>query len=326
MAGKKADKPDSSPNGLIQTAKDQGLDVWETIKFVWTHTDITDRELIAILKESDLKGVPKSIGTISKRRSKEEWARVSLAEPAKETETGKQEAKIPAKAKKRKQDDLSLDLFRPKDNKVQKQETGAETETPEPIEPIDFNLNNFLENLTDDVALNIEQRAGIIVKSRRRISAIGKVQDGALAAALQLMQEHAQAVPNQKKIKELKTVANLLSGLSYNMMLTAKMGIEVELPLSGIKPIDLEPSLTDARTGALEDMDGEAEKEKDDRDEKRSALLERVKFMETAELEGGYFDDDQRDYNDDDDELIDVDGYEGEAETVDFTDVPDDDE
>ena len=324
-ASKKAVKKDNTPNGLIQTAKDQGLDVWGIIKFVWTHTEIKDRELIDLLQKSDLEGVPKSIGTISKRRSKEGWTRVDLMGASKETSARKQEPKTPAKSKKRKQDDLSLDLFRPKDNKVQKMETSAETETAESVTAIDFDLNNFLGDLVNDVALSVDQRSEKIALSRRRITAIGRVQDGAIAATLQYMQENAKEMPDDELIKRLNGVANTLSGLSYTMMLTAKMGIETELPLSGIKPIDLEPSLSDARTGALEDMDGEAEKEKVTRDDEMKDLLQRVKFMESSELEGGMFDDEDRDFNDDDDDDISSGVYEGVSEDVDYTEIPDDD-
>lgn len=245
-------------------------DVWKAARLIWENTPvITDRELVEQLKASFGNEAPKSNGTVSKRRKKEEWVKKSMVIPSKNYPP-KQESKVDKDGKIGNQNKKNSTLVPSKTNKAQNMEKSTKQE-PE---------NILLEQITDSVVMSVKERAAIIVKHRKRWKTQGNIHDNVTSLALSLLDDldNIDADPEtiQKKIAVINILANTLDVTTR----AAKIISEVELPLCGITPEDFKQSEQDRRLGALEslgDIDGE---ERAARERLTAELQDRLRWIE----------------------------------------------
>lgn len=281
-------------------------DVWEAARLVWEHTPkITDREIIAALVAKFGDKAPKSSGTISKRRKKEDWKKV---EPVKPKSHKKVEAKQEAEeagqdgsAKNRKQKIASSVLIpsKPsKNNKAQDAEAGIKQEAE----------SKELDEIKQSVVMSSNQRGGIIIKTRKRWVKAGKLADKVADMSFEIIDDindiNADAETVQKKLVVVDVLRNNLDSLTR----AQKIISEIELPLCGISPEDFKQSEQERRLGMLAAMDGIAEEEDEARDRLTPELFELEAEMKRLEASPDFGADlDRRMGDDDDDDIDDVD-------------------
>ncbi|WP_351118854.1 hypothetical protein [Psychrobacter sp. SMN/5/1215-MNA-CIBAN-0208] len=218
-------------------------EVWASARFIWENTPhITDRELIEQLKTGYGNAAPKSSGTISKRRKKENWDKNSLVQTSKKDMD--LEANSDGSKPEWKQKPQNTHLIPSKTNKAENLESDTELEA----------AGSKIEGIVESVVIDAQGRAKIIKNTRRRFDNLGQLFDQALIAALSL-QGYANAASEDPKAGEQVQKALLLSeSLSStvgNLAKSLKVIAEVEMPLCGITADDFKQSDQDRRLNAL---------------------------------------------------------------------------
>lgn len=280
-------------------------DMWVAARLIWENTmKITDAELIEQLKVNFKGNVPKSTGTISKRRKNEEWTKNTPDEARKRIEaqsdnvpTGKnfggKKKNIPSKT-----------------NKAQKMEkSGAQEEK-----------KGIIDGIMNDVVLDAKGRASIIHKYRRRYIKVGELFDQAIEITASI-EEQADAVvviqnellegtyggefeigENDKSLDEIKNRADMaVDRLKKTMMLSKtltdtavslatglKMLSEVDMPMCGITAEDFKESAQDRRLGALEALGDIHSEEQEARERLKAELDDRLEWIKETANSGDF--------------------------------------
>lgn len=248
-------------------------DMWEVARLLWENSDkITDADIIAQLEVEFAGKVPKSTGTISKRRKKEEWQKNTLPEAAKRKKKQEESAKNGNNSKTKNSSII------PKTNKAQ------ETEYLPQLEEKKALVDGIMEN----VVLGAKDRAAIIVKHRKRWKTQGNIQDNVTSLALSLLDDLDDIGADPETIQKKIAVINILANTLDVTTRAAKIISEVELPLCGITPEDFKQSEQDRRLGALEslgDIDGE---ERAARERLTAELQDRMRWIEDTASSGDF--------------------------------------
>lgn len=282
-------------------------DMWVAARLIWENTmKITDAELIEQLKVNFKENVPKSTGTISKRRKNEEWTKNTPDEARKRIEaqsdnvpTGKnfggKKKNIPSKT-----------------NKAQKMEkSGAQEEK-----------KGIVDGIMNDVVLDAKGRASIIHKYRRRYIKAGELFDQALEitlgikkqadevdqlqdALLEEAESHGgdfEIGENGKIIEELEKKAQLamekaqksmvlskaLTDTALSLATGLKMLSEVDMPMCGITAEDFKESAQDRRLGALEALGDIHSEEQEARERLKAELDDRLEWIKETANSGDF--------------------------------------
>ncbi|MGP5009975.1 hypothetical protein ACTXIR_03525 [Psychrobacter glacincola] len=218
-------------------------EVWASARFIWENTpNITDRELIEQLNTGYGNAAPKSSGTISKRRKKENWVKNSLVQISKK-EMGL-EANSDGSKPEWKQKPQNTHLIASKTNKAQNLESDTELEA----------AGSKIEGIVESVVIDTQGRAKIIRNTRRRFDNLGQLFDQALTAALSL-QGYANAADEDpeagEQVQKALLLSESLSSTVGNLAKSLKIIAEVEMPLCGITADDFKQSDQDRRLNAL---------------------------------------------------------------------------
>lgn len=218
-------------------------EVWASARFIWENTPhITDRELIEQLKTGYGNASPKSSGTISKRRKKENWVKNSLVQTSKKDMD--LEANSDGSKPEWKQKPRNTHLISSKTNKAQNLESDTELEA----------AGSKIEGIVESVVIDAQGRAKIIKNTRRRFDNLGQLFDQALAAALSL-QGYADAASEDpeagEQVQKALLLSESLSDTVGNLAKSLKIIAEVEMPLCGITADDFKQSDQDRRLNAL---------------------------------------------------------------------------
>ncbi|MFZ3142534.1 hypothetical protein [Psychrobacter glacincola] len=218
-------------------------EVWASARFIWENTpNLTDRELIEQLKTGYGNAAPKSSGTISKRRKKENWVKNSLVQTSKKDMD--LEANSDGSKPKWKQKPQNTYLVSSKTNKAQNLESDTELEA----------AGSKIEGIVESVVIDAQGRAKIIKNTRRRFNNLGQLFDQALAAALSL-QRYADAADEDpeagEQVQKALLLSESLSDTVGNLAKSLKIIAEVEMPLCGITADDFKQSDQDRRLNAL---------------------------------------------------------------------------
>lgn len=218
-------------------------EVWASARFIWENTpNLTDRELIEQLKTGYGNAAPKSSGTISKRRKKENWDKNSLVQTFKKDMD--LEANSDGSKPEWKQKPQNTHLIPSKTNKAENLESDTELEA----------AGSKIEGIVESVVIDAQGRAKIIKNTRRRFDNLGQLFDQALTAALSL-QGYANAASEDPKageqIQKALLLSESLSDTVGNLAKSLKIIAEVEMPLCGITSDDFKQSDQDRRLNAL---------------------------------------------------------------------------
>lgn len=218
-------------------------EVWASARFIWENTpNLTDRELIEQLKTGYGNAAPKSSGTISKRRKKENWDKNSLVQTFKKDMD--LEANSDGSKPEWKQKPQNTHLIPSKTNKAENLESDTELEA----------AGSKIEGIVESVVIDAQGRAKIIKNTRRRFDNLGQLFDQALTAALSL-QGYANAASEDPKageqIQKALLLSESLSDTVGNLAKSLKIIAEVEMPLCGITADDFKQSDQDRRLNAL---------------------------------------------------------------------------
>ena len=218
-------------------------EVWASARFIWENTpNLTDRELIEQLKTGYGNAAPKSSGTISKRRKKENWDKNSLVQTSKKDMD--LEANSDGSKPEWKQKPQNTHLIPSKTNKAENLESDTELEA----------AGSKIEGIVESVVIDAQGRAKIIKNTRSRFDNLGQLFDQALTAALSL-QGYANAASEDPEASEQfqKTLllSESLSDTVGNLAKSLKIIAEVEMPLCGITSDDFKQSDQDRRLNAL---------------------------------------------------------------------------
>ena len=218
-------------------------EVWASARFIWENTPhITDRELIEQLKTGYGNAAPKSSGTISKRRKKDNWVKNNLVQtPKKDMDL---EANSDGSKPEWKQKPQNTHLISSKTNKAQNLESDTELEA----------AGSKIEGIVESVVIDAQGRAKIIKNTRRRFDNLGQLFDQALTAALSL-QGYANAASEDpeagEQVQKALLLSESLSDTVGNLAKSLKIIAEVEMPLCGITADDFKQSDQDRRLNAL---------------------------------------------------------------------------
>ena len=228
-------------------------EVWASARFIWENTPhITDRELIEQLKTGYGNAAPKSSGTISKRRKKDNWVKNSLVQTSKKE--GELEVNSDGSRPDWKQKPQNTHLIASKTNKAQNLETDTELEA----------AGSKIEGIVESVVIDAQGRAKIIKNTRRRFDNLGQLFDQALTAALSL-QGYANAADEDpeagEQVQKALLLSESLSDTVGNLAKSLKIIAEVEMPLCGITSDDFKQSDQDRRLNALAALDDIHEQE-----------------------------------------------------------------
>lgn len=252
----------------------QPLDgVWDAIKLLWENTpEITYDEIRDVLQPTYGDAVPKSNGSMSKRKSREKWSKQN---PLKTTKKQEVAGNIKAKTKQKggKSGNLparEIAIISTETNKAQNEEISLAREM----------LNGKLEEISDTVVMGAKDRAAIIVRHRKRWKTQGSIHDNLTGLALSLLDDlddiNADPEAVQKKIAVINILANTLDVTTR----TAKTISEVELPLCGITPEDFKQSEQERRLGALEGLGDIYNEEREAREALTAELNDRLRWIE----------------------------------------------
>lgn len=308
-------------------------DMWEAARLIWENTPkITDTDLMEQLSVKFGDEVPKSNGTISKRRKKEGWEKNDFAAATKRvTKRGQDGGKT---KKPRKKTTENNGNFPSKTNKAGKTEKSPSLEEK----------RGAIESVIDDVVLDAKGRAKIIQKYRKRYVRAGEVFDQALDITLTIREQAADVEDAQdelyrltyddsydagleigendtdkdKRIEEAQSRVDLAVNLLQKSMMLSKtltdtatnlaVGLktlsEVDMPLCGITPDDFKESDQDRRLGALAKLGDIHEKEKQARDGLLPELHERLREIEAKAASEDFG---RNDVGDSDDDIEDID-------------------
>lgn len=298
-----------------QYAKDE---VWAAAKFIWENTpEITDRELIEQLQIEYGNTAPKSTGTISKRRKKEEWRKQDLANSLKigaYTEAGGQGSK-----RNRKQKTHNSKIIPSKTNKAQNTEADRKLEA----------AGSKIEEITESVVIDAQGRAAIINKTRRRYANLGKLFDQAVGITLSIVDladeadkaeqdalagnygagfeigENSNDEPSNdveaaaQKVQKAMVLSKALTDTTTSLAVALKTISEVEMPLCGITADDFKQSDQDRRLGALAALGDIDAKEREARERLAPELYERLKRIMATEASDDFGKEDRVDDIDD---------------------------
>lgn len=294
-------------------------DMWLAARLIWENTiKITDAELIEQLTIKFKDEIPKSTGTISKRRKKEKWAKNTLAEAGKRVEAQSNTAPVGNNSGGKKKN------IPPKTNKAQKVEKSGDQEERKGI----------IDGIMNDVVLDAKGRAAIIHKYRRRYVKVGELFDQAIevtasiktqADAIEMMQnellnddsyggefeigENGQMTEEIQKESELAmekvqksiVLSKTLTDTAVSLAMGLKMLSEVDMPMCGITAEDFKESAQDRRLGALAALGDINAKEREARERLKPELFERLRRIEATEESADFGLDDEG--NDDIDEV-----------------------
>ena len=286
-------------------------DMWEAARLLWENTPkITDSDLIKQLAINFGDDVPKSSGTISKRRKKYEWTKNDLSTATDRVEKEGASRKKSGKSRKKKVEE-SVKLPS-KTNKSHSMEKSLSLEEKKSV----------IESVIDDVVLDAKGRAKIIQKYRKRYVRAGDVFDQALeitlsikdlAELVEIAQDELFSITyddsydadleigeNDRDKDERIEAAQLKLDMAANVLQKAMMlsktltdtatnlaiGLktlsEVDMPLCGITPDDFMESAQARRLGALSLLDGISEKEEQAREQGKIELYERLREIEAT--------------------------------------------
>lgn len=275
-------------------AKYSKQEVWDSARFIWENTeDISDRELIERLQDAFGDAAPKSTGTISKRRKKEDWQKNNLLDSNQEA---KKEAQKGGSTQKRKQNCSSDGLLPEKDNKVGKMEAV----------PILEAGKQAIEQISTSVVKTVEDKAILINSHRRNWRHLGQLHDRVTNLASEVLdavfaesqwdigegpltEEELNRIDKMREdendeLKKKMAVLNLMGGTLQALVFTSKAISEVELPLNGITPEDLAESDTARRQKNLEKLDGVNDEQDALREEMQKQMKQRaLAFEQEAE-------------------------------------------
>lgn len=263
-------------------------DMWEVARLLWENTNkITDADIITQLEVEFGNEVPKSTGTISKRRKKEEWQKNTLPAAAKRKKTQEESGKNRNNSKRKTSNNL------PKTNKAQTVEESPYLEEKKAL----------VDGIMDNVVMSAKQRAAIIVKHRKRWKKQGDIQDNVVSLSLSLLDDldNPDADPEtiQKKIAVINILANALDVTTR----ASKTISEVELPLCGITPEDFKQSDQERRMGALEALGDIHIEEQEARERLEAELNDRLEWIKETASSGDF----GRTPEPDDDDVEDID-------------------
>lgn len=300
-----------------QYAKDE---VWAAAKFIWENTpEITDRELIEQLQIEYGNTAPKSTGTISKRRKKEEWRKQDLTNSLKigaYTEAGGQGSK-----RNRKQKTHNSKIIPSKTNKAQNTEADRKLEA----------AGSKIGEITESVVIDAQGRAAIINKTRRRYANLGKLFDQAIGITLSIVDladeadkaeqkalagnygagfeigendKKSQEPENEveaaaQKVQKAMVLSKALTDTTTSLAIALKTISEVEMPLCGITADDFKQSDQDRRLGALAALGDIDAKEREARERLAPELHERLKRIMATEASDDFGREDRVDDIDD---------------------------
>lgn len=250
-------------------------EVWASARFIWENTPhITDRELIEQLKTGYGNAAPKSSGTISKRRKKENWIKNSLVQTSKKVmglETNSDGSKPEWK-----QNSQNNSLISSKTNKAENLESDTELEA----------AGSKIEGIVKDVVIDAQGRAKIIKNTRRRFDNLGQLFDQAITAALSL-QGYAEAASKNpdadEQVKKALLLSESLADTVGNLAKSLKIIAEVEMPLCGITAEDFKQSDQDRRLNALAALGDIHEQEQAARERLIPELHARLSEIEKTE-------------------------------------------
>lgn len=271
-------------------------DVWDAIKLLWENTpEITYDEIRDALSPTYGDEVPRSNGSMSKRKSKEKWVkRNPLETPKKEEIKGNKQAKGKGNAaKKGNPSSKKTTNISRKTNKAQKQE----------ISPAQEILNGKLEEITDNVVMSAKQRAAMIVKHRKRWEKQGDIQDNVVSLSLSLLDDLDDPEADPETIQKKIAVINILANALDVTTRASKTISEVELPLCGITPEDFSQSEQDRRLGALEALGDIHTEEQEARERLKAELDDRLEWIKETANSGDF----GRTPTPDDDDVEDID-------------------
>lgn len=248
-------------------------DMWEVARLLWENTNkITDADIIAQLEVEFGNEAPKSTGTISKRRKKEEWQKNTLPAAVKRKKTQEESGKNRNNSKRKTSNIL------PKTNKAQTAEESPYLEEKKAL----------VDGIMDNVVMSAKQRAAIIVKHRKRWKKQGDIQDNVVSLSLSLLDdlEDLDADPEtiQKKIAVINILANALDVTTR----ASKTISEVELPLCGITPEDFKQSDQERRLGALEALGDIHIEEQEARERLEAELNDRLEWIKETASSGDF--------------------------------------
>ena len=248
-------------------------DMWDVARFLWENTrKITDTDIIAQLEVEFGDKAPRSNGTISKRRKKEEWKKNSLPEASKRKKKEEESAKTRKNSKEKTSNIL------PKTNKAQTLEKSSYLEEKK------ADINGVIDN----VVMGVKDRAAIIVKTCKRWRLVGEIADQTTILSLGLVDMANDSDADPEEIQKTLVLTSALSNTLDTLTRSLKTISEVELPLCGITPEDFSQSDQDRRLGALEalgDIDGQ---EREARDRLKAELDDRLEWIKETASSGDF--------------------------------------
>lgn len=284
-------------------------DVWAAAKLIWENTaKISDRDLIEQLTISFGELAPKSNGTISKRRKKEDWEKSKDVKQANAKRARqKLEPKQAESTENRNQNDSVLKVVPSTTNRAQILEPSPHLEPKSPT----------LTEITDTIIMNEKQRAAIIIKSRKRVAQVGELTDEGLKVALSVIQ-HMNSEDGEQ-IQKAIVISDALATTVDKLSRSIKLIAEVEMPMCGITPDDFTQSDRERRMGALDSFGNISEEEDAARALKQPLLMARLARLKERE-------DDPNFGRATDPNLENDEGYEGDDEDyddIDYTSLDD---
>lgn len=282
-------------------------DMWVAARLIWENTmKITDADLIEQLEVTFKEDVPKSTGTISKRRKKEGWAKNTLAEAGKRVEAQATAALTGNNLSGKKKNIPS------KTNKAQK------------VEKLDAQeeKKGIIDGIMNDIVLDAKGRASIIHKYRRRYIKAGELFDQALEITLGIKKqadevdqlrdallEEAESHGGDfeigengkiteelekktqlamEKVQKSMVLSKALTDTALSLATGLKMLSEVDMPMCGITAEDFKQSDQERRLGALEALGDIHTEEKEARARLKAELDERLEWIKETANSGDF--------------------------------------
>jgi len=248
-------------------------EMWEVARLLWENAEkITDAQIVEQLSAEFGDDAPKSSGTISKRRKKEEWSKNDLPAASKRKKTQEESAKN----RKNFKQETSSNL--PKTNKAQTLEESPHLEEKKA----------FVDGIMDNVVMSAKKRAAIIVKHRKRWQKQGDIQDSVVSLSLSLLDDLDDVDADPETIQKKIAVINILANALDVTTRASKTISEVELPLCGITPEDFSQSDQERRLGALEALGDINAEEEEARARLKAELDDRLEWIKETASSGDF--------------------------------------
>lgn len=252
--------------------------MWEAARAIWENTvKISDEDLRERLFEVYGENAPKSTGTISKRRKKENWVKKSLVGVSDfGSESGsKQEVKKNNGSKNTPNSPPT-----PENNKEESEEVGSKTGS----EIIVWQeVEEKVKREAIKLAMSTEQKAQLVIKHRRRLFQLGELQENTLGVVNSL--SGLKPKLDGEEIIQTIAIAEVLSKTLKQLTDSQKTIAEQELPLCGIKPEDFHQSEAEKRMQSIAALSGIDEAERQRRKAKTPELMARLKEIESLNLD-----------------------------------------